>query len=374
MLCLPKVRHSQKQLQSVRTIFKLFGHEKQIDLLNNSAVTVREPEYPVSLTGRPRLTELSLKGVAKYMMTAQCQNILVLSGHGISAPAGIPNYMKYGGIEARKLMGETGWTEKEDAKELFAKHYFAMLPYGMLRFVQSLWPGNHRPTYAHYFIRTLQEKGLLLRNWTENLDNLEKVCGIRDDKLVEFYGSFLRWKCENKACETTYDLLWLKERLEMFQFPNCSKCFQKTFPDIRFYHECSNSIIRQADVDASNCDLLIVIGSDLLMAPFCEIPKHVPWDVPRLIIHDKTIENDDDVMDLNVYFDFDSENAYRDVLWEGNTDLGILSLCSYLQWDKDVKFVMESDTALLPTRREIQERLGMIMDETERKKPLPKLR
>ncbi|XP_063676759.1 NAD-dependent protein deacetylase sirtuin-2-like [Bolinopsis microptera] len=368
------VVNSKKPPQNVRTIFKLFGHEKQVDLLQSSAVTVREPEFPLSLTGRPRLTELSLKGVAKYMMTAECQNILVLSGHGISAPAGIPNYRKLGGIEARKLMGEKGWTEKEDAKQLFEKYHFSLLPYGMLRFVQGLWPGNHRPTYAHYFIRTLQEKGLLLRNWTENIDNLEKVCGIRSDKLIEFYGSFLTWRCENRACETAYDLLWLKERMEMFQFPNCSKCFHKTAPDIRWYHECSSSIFRQADVDAENCDLLIVIGSDLLTAPFCEIPKHVPWDVPRLIIHDTDITNDTDVMDLNVNFDFNSENAYRDVLWEGNTDLGILSLSSYLQWDRDVKYVMESDTALLPTRREIQERLGMVRDEDQRSKPLPKLR
>lgn len=345
-----------------------------MDLLKKSAVTVRDPELPATLTGRPRLTELSLKGVARYMMTAQCQNILVLTGHGISAPAGIPNYRKFGGVPARELMGDKGWMEKEDAKNLFEKHHFALQPYGMIRFVQALWPGNHRPTYAHYFIRTLQEKGLLLRNWTENVDNLEKVCGIRDDKLVEFYGSFLKWRCENIKCNTAYDLLWLKERLEMYQFPNCSKCFGKTSPEIRWYHEEAVSLNRQASVDAENCDLLIILGSDLLMAPFCTIPKHVPWDVPRLVINDISPENDTDLMDMNVNFDFDSENAYRDVLWEGNTDLGILSLCSYLHWDKDVKYVMESDTKLMPTRREIQERLGMVRSDEDKKKPLPKLR
>ena len=36
------------------------------------------------------------------------------------------------------------------------------------------------------FLRTLQEKGLLLRNWTENIDNLEKLSGIKEEKIVEF--------------------------------------------------------------------------------------------------------------------------------------------------------------------------------------------
>ena len=352
--------------RTIFQIFKIFGHNKEnyVNLVENSAVTVHEEKHPVSLTGRPRLNELSLKGVAQYMMTAECQNILVLSGHGISRAAGIPNYRKYGGIEARKVMGETGYMEKMDAEHLFEKKHFMFQPYGMLRFIQAMWPGNHRPTFAHYFIRTLQEKGLLLRNWTENNDNLERLCGIRDDKLVEFSGSFLKWKCHNMTCGAEYDLLWLKERLEMFQFPNCSKCYQKCQPDIQWYHEEVTDHARQAQVDAENCDLLIILGSDMLQLPFASIPKHVPWDVPRLVINSDPIENDTDIMDWHVQFDFDSDQAYRDVFWEGGTDLGVLSLSSYLTWDKDVKFVMDTDTAMLPGRKEMQERLGLVRKET----------
>ena len=155
-------------LQPRRSLFGLFGHqrEKRISLIDSNAIAVREPEHPVSLTGRPRLTELSLKGIARYMNTAQCQNILVLSGHGISAAAGIPNYRKYGGREARKLMGDKGWDEKFDAEKLFDKIHFTLLPYGMLRFVQAMWPGNHRPTFAHYFIRLVPTE----EYWSEHCD------------------------------------------------------------------------------------------------------------------------------------------------------------------------------------------------------------
>ena len=52
-------------------------------------------------------------------------------------------------------------------------------------------------------------------------------------------------------------------------------------------------------------------GSDLLQAPFATIPNHIPWDVPRLVINEVPVENDPELADMNVHFDFDSEQAYR---------------------------------------------------------------
>ena len=165
--------------------------------------------------------------------------------------------------------------------------------------------------------------------------------------------------------------MWLKERLEMYQFPNCSKCFDKTVPAIHWNEEETSELFRQASVDAENCDLLIVVGSDLLRHPFSTIPHMVPWDVPRLVLLDGEVENDHDILDMSVNFDFESDQAYRDVFWGGNTDLGILSLCSYLHWDQDVKYMMDQDTAALPTRKHMQERLGLFSNKNDK---LPKLR
>ena len=349
-----------------RTLFGLFGHyhkDKYNNISDKSLVPFHQEtaiEPLPTLVGKPRLTELSLKGIAEYINTAQCQNILVLVGHNAAAAAGIPNYKKVGGIEARKLIGEKSFDGKKEAELLFHRTLFIPSPYAMFRFVQSLWPGNHRPTFSHYFLRMLQEKGSLLRVWTENIDNLEKLCGIREEKLVESNGSFLTWRCLNPKCNRDYDLFWLKEKLELYQFPNCDVCNEKTCPRIIWLEESTNPLFRQASVDAENCDLVIVLGSDMLMNPFCKIPHWVPWDVPRLVINQNLIENDTEIQDMSVLFDFDSDAAYRDVFWNGPTDLGVLSLCSYLGWDKDVRYIMEHDTALLPTRKDMQQRLGLI--------------
>jgi len=117
----------------------------------------KNPNLP-AVTGVPRLRELSLKGVAEYMNTEQCQNVLVLSGYGLSTAAGIPNYRKIGGLEARKLVGSKGYDQKQDAKLLFSRDQYEMMPYAFFRFMQAMWPGNFRPTLSHYFVRQLQDK------------------------------------------------------------------------------------------------------------------------------------------------------------------------------------------------------------------------
>lgn len=44
---------------------------------------------------------------------------------------------------------------------------------------------NIKPTNGHYFIRLLYEKGILVRNYTQNIDGLEKKAGIPSKKVVQ---------------------------------------------------------------------------------------------------------------------------------------------------------------------------------------------
>lgn len=55
---------------------------------------------------------------------------------------------------------------------------------------KELYPGNFKPTPAHYFIRLLEKKGLLLRCFTQNIDSLEREAGVSSDKIVAAHGNF----------------------------------------------------------------------------------------------------------------------------------------------------------------------------------------
>ena len=63
---------------------------------------------------------------------------------------------------------------------LFDIRYFTKDPRPFCRWLQSLSEMQYRPNPGHYFVRLLQDKGLLLRSYTQNIDGLERsmfVCG-----------------------------------------------------------------------------------------------------------------------------------------------------------------------------------------------------
>ncbi|CAE7759980.1 Sirt2, partial [Symbiodinium necroappetens] len=69
----------------------------------------------------------------------------------------------------------------------------------------ELLPGKYLPTLTHCFIRLLEEKGLLQRLFTQNIDGLERVCGISPELLVEAHGSFANAHCVE--CRQQHDVL-----------------------------------------------------------------------------------------------------------------------------------------------------------------------
>ena len=62
-----------------------------------------------------------------------------------------------------------------------------------------------QPTFAHHFSKLLEDKGMLLRNYTQNIDTLERVAGVSGEKLVEAHGSFSGAHCIDCKKEHTID-------------------------------------------------------------------------------------------------------------------------------------------------------------------------
>ena len=58
--------------------------------------------------------------------------------------------------------------------------------------------------------RLLEEKGLLLRHYTQNIDTLERVAGISGEHLVEAHGTFHSAHCITKSCRKEYSQEWMK--------------------------------------------------------------------------------------------------------------------------------------------------------------------
>ena len=58
---------------------------------------------------------------------------------------------------------------------MFDLDYFKLNPRPFYSLAKEIYPsGKYQPNYAHYFLRLLHEKNLLLRVYTQNIDGLER--------------------------------------------------------------------------------------------------------------------------------------------------------------------------------------------------------
>ena len=74
------------------------------------------------------------------------------------------------------------------AERLFDKDIFMYKPEVFYSFAKDIYPSNFKPSASHRFIRLLEERGQLLRNYTQNIDTLEQAAGIKS--VLNCHGSF----------------------------------------------------------------------------------------------------------------------------------------------------------------------------------------
>ena len=63
-------------------------------------------------------------------------------------------------------------------------------------FLQEIFPGTYEPSPCHKFVKLLEERGKLLRNYTQNIDTLEDSAGIK--RVIYCHGK------REHVCDTDY--------------------------------------------------------------------------------------------------------------------------------------------------------------------------
>ena len=78
---------------------------------------------------------------------------------------------------------------------MFDINYFRNKPQAFYTLAKEIMPGKYAPTLTHHFIKYLDDKEILLRCYTQNIDGLERLAGLDDEKLVEAHGTFATSRC-----------------------------------------------------------------------------------------------------------------------------------------------------------------------------------
>jgi len=108
------------------------------------------------------------------------KRILVLTGAGISVSAGIPDFRSPG----TGIYDNLAEYNLPNPEAIFTIDYFIDKPEPFYRFSQHFDLTKYNATPTHYFIKLLQDKGVLFKNMTQNIDNLEEKTGMNMDDVV----------------------------------------------------------------------------------------------------------------------------------------------------------------------------------------------
>ncbi|XP_056296937.1 NAD-dependent protein deacetylase sirtuin-2 isoform X1 [Pseudoliparis swirei] len=291
------------------------------------------------------LDELTLDGVAQYIKSGKCKNILCMVGAGISTSAGIPDFRSPGtGLYANMQKYNLPYPEA-----IFQIDYFKKHPEPFFALAKELYPGQFKPTICHYFMKLLKDKGHLRRCYTQNIDTLERVAGLEGDDLIEAHGTFFTSHCVSFSCRQEYNLDWMRDKIFSEDIPRCDKCRSLVKPDIVFFGESLPvRFFTSMKMDFPRCDLLIIMGTSLQVQPFAGLVGRVSKGCPRLLINMEKAGQADPLFGLIGFgggMDFDSDKAYRDVAHISTCDDGCLALAELLGWKEELEELVKQEHA-----------------------------
>jgi NAD-dependent deacetylase len=198
---------------------------------------------------------LSLIGGAK--------RVVALTGAGISTASGIPDFRSAGGM----------WDDV-DPMEVATLSVFLDDPERFWGFYRSRLDMADRfdPNPGHYFLAHLQQMDKLSAVVTQNIDGLHQASGVEPDRVFEVHGSVRELECLDCGSRFPRDLL---DELTVDGLPRCDQCGSVLKPAVVLFEEMLPEDKVASSVSAiSQCDLLLIIGSSMVVHPAAGLPGY----------------------------------------------------------------------------------------------------
>jgi NAD-dependent deacetylase len=195
-------------------------------------------------------------------MIRESSRTVALTGAGVSVPSGIPDFRT----------PETGlWANVDPMQvahiDVFERDPARFWSYYRPRF-HSL--GDKRPNAAHEALAELERRDLLVGVITQNIDRLHRAAGSR--KVVEVHGSIETSTC--RGCEASYRLDQVDALFDGDGIAVCAACGGAVKPDVVLFGEMlPEAAMREAQALAAGADLMLCIGSSLVVHPVAGLPQ-----------------------------------------------------------------------------------------------------
>ena len=193
------------------------------------------------------------------------KKIVFVTGAGISQESGIPTFR-----------GKDGLWRNYDAMKLATIDAF----YDNPKLVWEWYNERRRnifaaqPNLGHKAIAKL-EKYVQVVVLTQNIDGLHQKAG--SSKVLELHGSIVKIKCT--VCDYKDEII-----TEFSEIPPLCKCGNILRPDVVWFGESlPQEVWQKAIIFASQCDLMVIAGTSLVVSPANTLPIYAKQNKAILI-------------------------------------------------------------------------------------------
>ena len=193
------------------------------------------------------------------------KKIVFVTGAGISQESGIPTFR-----------GKDGYWRKYDPMKLASIDAFYDDPKLVWEWYEDRRKNilSVKPNEGHFAISQMEEfKDVVVL--TQNIDGLHQRSGSTN--VLELHGSIIRIKCT--VCDFIDNITENFESLP----PKC-KCGSMLRPDVVWFGEpLPQNIWQSAIKEASVCDVMVIVGTSLVVSPANTLPVYAKQNGAILI-------------------------------------------------------------------------------------------
>ena len=194
-------------------------------------------------------------------LLASARHGLAITGAGVSAESGIPTFRGDGGL----------WTKYDPVKVSSIDTFLAdPSAYWQVARERGRVALAARPNPGHVALAELEARGRLVAVVTQNTDGLHQDAGSR--RVVELHGSGRTVEC--LACGNRETRADVQARLDVEMPPRCRSCGGTVLkPTVVLFGEAMPVVAMQDAYElAASSDVLLVVGSSLVVYPAADVP------------------------------------------------------------------------------------------------------
>lgn len=220
-----------------------------------------------------KLAEL-IEEAAELLSSAK--KVVVFTGAGVSTESGIPDFRGRDGIWTKYDPNDFTYQKFLNDPEARKRIWRGMSMFGKV--------GQVEPNPGHFALSDLDGLGKLDCIITQNVDGLHQKAGVADEKVIELHGTTKYVKC--LSCGRRYPSGEIAKGLEEgVEDPVCDDCGGMLKPAAVFFGEpMPIKEVAEAQRRSQGCDLMMVLGSTLVVYPAAYMPAYAVESGAKLVI------------------------------------------------------------------------------------------